>query len=266
LTEELYDRLETQTALAALEALSKSLHGPFVLIGGWAVYLTALDSFRREHGAPYLGSRDVDIGFHVDTAMSVEALRSGTLARAVDVVKALGYVPLGSFRYCKFVRKGTGEFLTEEAAGKVPMYDLFYLYLDMMVDRIHPRHGDVFSARALDEPVLARVFDEKLGVTVNVGDVGVAVPPPHILLAMKLRSLPARQKDDKILKDACDIYALIWHSSAGYRDVLEMVRSEYPMECESGLKAITDDIAERAARHLGVDVEQYNGVVRRLWP
>jgi len=48
MTEELYDQQETQIALEALGALSAALPEPFVVLGGWAVYLTVLESYRPE--------------------------------------------------------------------------------------------------------------------------------------------------------------------------------------------------------------------------
>jgi len=133
-----------------------------------------------------------------------------------------------------------------------------------MVDRIHPKHSDVFGMKPLDEPVLARVFQEKCGISVALGDKKVVIPPPHLLLASKLRSLPARQKDDKVIKDACDIYAIIWHSPVRYDRILSVVQKEYPRECEAALVAITDEVVRGASRHLGVEVEEYIGVVRQL--
>jgi hypothetical protein len=41
MTEELYERLETDAAKSALLALSLHLPEPFVVLGGWAVYLTS---------------------------------------------------------------------------------------------------------------------------------------------------------------------------------------------------------------------------------
>jgi hypothetical protein len=55
MAEQLYDRLETNEALKALEALSGMLPEPFLLMGGWAVYITVNDSFLDEHGSTYLG-------------------------------------------------------------------------------------------------------------------------------------------------------------------------------------------------------------------
>ena len=104
-----------------------------------------------------------DLGFHIDPAMSLGELRKSTFSKAIEAVRAEGYVPIGSFRFCKFIRKGTGEVLTEEQAKDVPMYDLFYLYVDLMVDHIHPKHNDVFGMKPLDEPVLARTPEGRQG-------------------------------------------------------------------------------------------------------
>jgi hypothetical protein len=196
--------------------------------------------------------------------MNNDDLRNSTYARAIDVIRKVGYIPQGSFRFYKIIKKSTGNVLTEEEAKKEQFYDLFYLYLDIMVDNIHPRHEEVFGCKVLDEPILARVFDEGTGVKVNVDNIEVIVPPPHILLASKLKAIPGRDKEDKQLKDACDIYAILWHSPKKYGNIISDVRKEYPKECVLGLEAITIEMAPRAADHLGIDVEEYLGVVMQL--
>lgn len=264
MTVQMYDADELTSAEDALVTLAEALPDTMVLLGGWAVYHTVNDSYMREHGLPYIGSRDIDIGFHVDPAWGEADLGSSPLAKAIDVAKDIGYDPMGSFRFCKFVQKGTGRSLTEDESKRVPIFDLFYLYLDIMVDRIHPRQAEVLGPKALDEPILARVYDEDLSETVRIGNTDVPVPPPHLLLAMKLKAIPNRQKEDKVIKDACDIFALLWHSPDGTENVLRSVMAEYPEECRSGLDAISDEVARRAAEHLGIDVESYLGVIGRL--
>jgi len=263
-TVQMYDKDELTSAQGALETLVGILPGSMVLLGGWAVFHTVNDSYVREHDIPYLGSRDVDVGFHVDPSWTDDELASSPISQAIDVARDLGYHPMGSFRYCKFIQKMTGKVLTEEESKRVPSFDLFYLYLDIMVDLIHPRQAEVLGPKALDEPVLARVYEEDLTDTVMIGDRAVPVPPPHLLLAMKLKALPNRQKEDKVFKDACDIFALMWHSPEGAENVLRLVRTEYPKLCRSGLDAITDEVAARAASHLGIDIETYREVVGKL--
>ncbi|MFO8003790.1 hypothetical protein, partial [Thioalkalivibrio sp.] len=42
------------------------------VLGGWAVYFTVDNNFQREKGYPYLGSKDVDLGFDkISTAKKV---------------------------------------------------------------------------------------------------------------------------------------------------------------------------------------------------
>ena len=133
-----------------------------------------------------------------------------------------------------------------------------------MVDNIHPRQKKIFGFNVLDEPILRRVFDEGTGVTVNLEGVELLVPPPVILLATKLRSIPLRTKDDKLVKDACDIYSILWHSSEGYKKILTNIHREYPEDCIAGFNAITDKILKKAAHHPGIDVERYRDVIQPL--
>lgn len=264
MTVQMYDSDELASAREALVTLKGALPDTMVLLGGWAVYHTVNDSYTREYGIPYLGSRDIDVGFHVDPSWDDDDLRSSAFAKAIDIAKEMGYNPMGSFRFCRFIQKGTGRSLTEDESKRVPVYDLFYLYLDIMVDRIHPRQAEVLGPKALDEPILARLYDEDLAEVVRTGDTEVPVPPPHMLLAMKLKAIPNRQKEDKVFKDACDIYALLWHSPEGLESILSPVTAEYPEECRRGLDAITDKVAARAATHLGIEFETYRDVVGRL--
>jgi hypothetical protein len=262
--EQLYDRVEYDSALTALKEIVAQLPEPFVLIGGWGVYVTVNESFQDEHGASYLGSRDIDVCFQVDPGCSESDLRACTFSKAIAVIQSIGYSPDGAFRYCKIIKRDTGEVITKEAAQKVGMYDLFYLYIDVMVDNVHPKQKDVFGFDVLSEPIIKSVFDEKTGLEVNFEGVNLLIPPPAMLLATKLVSIQNRTKDDKLTKDACDIYAILWHSSMPYKKIIQEIHLQYPQECRAGFAAITDEVSDKAARHLGIDVETYRGVIRGL--
>ncbi|MFA7304010.1 MAG: hypothetical protein WC015_05845 [Methanoregula sp.] len=262
--EQLYDRVEYESALTALKEIVARLPEPFVLIGGWAVYVTVNESFADEHGASYLGSRDIDVCFQVDPECSESDLRTCTFSKAIAVIQNIGYSPDGSFRYCKIIKRDTGEAVTKEVAQKIGMYDLFYLYIDVMVDNIHPKQKDVFGFNVLEEPVIRGVFNESTGVVIIFDEVELLIPPPVMLLATKLVSIQNRTKDDKLTKDACDIYAILWHSSISYQKILEEIHHQYPQECRAGFEAITDEVSGKAARHLGIEAETYRGVIRGL--
>ena len=72
---ELYDTIETCASKDALKNLVLNLPEPIVLLGGWAVYLTVTRLFEEENGQQYLGSKDVDVGFHIDPTSSINELR-----------------------------------------------------------------------------------------------------------------------------------------------------------------------------------------------
>ncbi|MBU1159138.1 MAG: nucleotidyl transferase AbiEii/AbiGii toxin family protein [Candidatus Thermoplasmatota archaeon] len=264
MTVPLYDSQETGTALDALGALSRSLPEPFLLIGGWAVYLTVNESFSQIHGTPYLGSRDIDVCFHVDPEQAVDALRTSTFAQALKVVKEAGYRPHGSYRFCKMIRRVDGTVLTEETAKGFPLHEIVYLYVDMMVDNVHPRHKHVFRCDPLDEPIAAQMFIDGDFVKQPLGDFDIHIPNPASLLATKLRSIPQRQQDDKLWKDACDIYSIIWHSSEDYSSIIRKVRKEYPGDCTKARIAMTDEVAGRAAYHIGIERDEFTSIIDLL--
>ena len=78
MTVQMYDADERVTAEEALLTLLKVLPDTMVLLGGWAVYHLVNASYTREHGIPYLGSRDIDVGFHVALAVCPRPWRATT--------------------------------------------------------------------------------------------------------------------------------------------------------------------------------------------
>ncbi len=133
-----------------------------------------------------------------------------------------------------------------------------------MVDRIHPQHHEVFGSRALDEPILSGVFEDGSAVSLDLGGIQVPIPPPHVLLGTKLRSIPGRDREDKVVKDACDIYALLWYSPVSYREMLSLVRDQFHDDCERAASVLASEVAGRAAHHLGVTADSFHSVVRGL--
>ncbi len=264
MTVQLYDATELSYSQLALEGLVSALPDVTLVVEGWAVYGTVNTSYLREHGVPYLGSRDIDVGYHVDPSWTEEQLVNSPLNLAIEFAGRSGYLPVGPYRFCRYVRKSTGQAVTEEESRGVPVDDMFYLYLDVLVDSVHPRQEEVLGLRPVDEPTLARVFDEDMAVEAIIGELTVPIPPPHVLLATKLKAIHRRQDVDKMIKDACDIFALLWHSPEGLDSVVRLARSEYPEECRSGPYTITDQVASRASAHLGIEVETYREALGRL--
>ncbi|MEE9118809.1 MAG: nucleotidyl transferase AbiEii/AbiGii toxin family protein [Calditrichia bacterium] len=229
--DELYDRIETDSSKRTLEILANNLPEPVVILGGWAVYLTVNEIFEEELGHGYLGSKDVDLGFHIDPKMSLEELGNSNYAKTLTILQDLGYTPAGTSRFCKIIHRETGKTFTEEQAKNIPIFDLFYLYVDLILDQIHPKHQELFSIKPIDEPIIARAFENDIFNIVDIEGASILLPKPHILLATKLRAFPNRDKEDKKIKDACDIYALLWHSPIDYKQLIDLFLSQYPAAC-----------------------------------
>ena len=262
---EIYEHLETDASFEAFKLLSDELPEPLILLGGWAVYLTVNESYSEEHYTPYLGSRDVDLGFLIDVDSSIDELKQSNFARALDILKENGYWESGTSRFCRYIDKRTGKNLSEKEAAKVPIYDLFYLYIDPMVDRLHPGNNEVFKIKPIDEPLLADAMGEGKMREIKIGKKILLIPKVEVLLAMKLSSFPKRTKDDKKVKDACDIYALTWHSERPVQEVISSLQKEYPELLYQAKGHFIEDLVIKASYHLGVEPEKYMGVISQLF-
>jgi len=89
------------------------------VLGGWAVYKIVNESFRRNNGRDYLGSRDIDLGFHIDANASTEDLKKSDLAAAVNALKSDGFEAVG-FRLVKHFDIDSRKELTPEEAKQKP--------------------------------------------------------------------------------------------------------------------------------------------------
>lgn len=64
----LYQNYEVAVSRSQLSRIFPTLDGPVCLLGGRAVYITVNDNFTASQGMNFVGSRDIDLGFHVDPA------------------------------------------------------------------------------------------------------------------------------------------------------------------------------------------------------
>jgi len=72
-----YEKYETDISERYLKKIIRISAGT-VLIGGRAVYLHVNRNFRQARGRNYSGSRDIDIGIHVDRTWSIDELKNIT--------------------------------------------------------------------------------------------------------------------------------------------------------------------------------------------
>ncbi len=80
----LYAKYETDTSFDYLEKIIKILEEPICILGGWGVYLTVNEKFKEDMGLNYLGSRDIDLGFHINPSLNEKELSRSTIKKALD--------------------------------------------------------------------------------------------------------------------------------------------------------------------------------------
>ncbi len=207
----MYQPYETEISQRYMQAVVSKLREPVSLLGGWAVYLTVAENFRRENGRDYLGSRDIDLGFHIEKDWSKRELKNSVLALAIKTLNEMNFEFL-SFRFVKHFHKDTEQELAGEELRKTPLYDISDLFVDPVVDHIHPDAHEIFGFTPIDEPLLEHVFVGKKYGTIDSFGRKILLPLPHILLATKLKSVTRRDKEHKRIKDIADIYGLSWYS------------------------------------------------------
>ncbi len=62
----MYDVVEVEISRKYLDKVTEILDEPIVMFGGWAVYLTVNEGYKGLTGREYIGSRDIDLGFHIN--------------------------------------------------------------------------------------------------------------------------------------------------------------------------------------------------------
>lgn len=215
----LYNEFETKTSYKYLQQVVNILDEPICLLGGWAVYLIVNDNFQKEQGRNYLGSRDIDLGYHINKSLDKAQLKNSTIAKSLSLLEKEGFKPLG-FRYYKEIHYETGKELTTEEVKLIPTHNIFTMYIDPIVNETHPSFRNVLGFSPADEPLLTPVFkDKKCRIVLKEFNRLLWIPKPEILVATKIKSVPNRTQDEKLVKDICDIYALSWYSGENFQKI-----------------------------------------------
>jgi len=225
----LYEPNEIKTSEKQLEKIFKQLPSPICLVGGWATYQIVNKNFEKANGRKYIGSRDIDIGFHIDKKWKETQLAKSQFVTAIRIIENMSFRCI-SFRLVKGFDLDTGGELTPEESVRLPMYQIFQLYVDPIVDYIHPKIKNLLGFVPIDEPLLSLVFQNKMYSKTILFGKTVLLPKPHVLLAMKLNSAPNRDKENKRIKDTADIYALLWYSDIALSQLKNQLFSIYPKE------------------------------------
>ena len=260
----LYEPNETKTSQKQLEQIFKSLKGPACLLGGWAVYHIVNKNFQKANGRPYIGSRDIDIGFHVDKNWTEKQLKESDFVSAIEAIEKIGFQSV-SFRLIKDFDIDTGKELTPEESAKLPLFRVFQLFIDPIVDHIHPKIIDLLGFVPIDEPLLSLLFQREMYTTTNIFGRKVLLPKPELLLAMKLNSAPRRDKEHKRIKDVADIYALLWHSDINLLELKNRLFSINPREeTRKTIQAFTEEDLNKVSETIGVTSKEISRVLGEL--
>src|SRR3989338_5007872 len=239
----MYKEFETRTSYNYLEEVIKNLNEPICILGGWVVFFHVNKKFEKAQGRPYLGSRDIDLGFNISkdpTALS-------------DTIKVLTgklrFKPM-SFRLVKEIHTETEEEIKDGV--KIPAHFIFPMFVDLIVDSIPNDFKTRFGFDPIDEPILREVFEKKEYTILHEFGKNLLLPSAKMLLSMKSGSLHGRDKEHKKIKDICDIFALAWYSDLKLDEITPRKMN------------ISDDEFLKAATQLGHDKEEVKSVIGRV--
>lgn len=260
----MYQDYETQISQEHLNAVFSQMTQPVCLMGGWAVYLTVNTKFNEINGRNYIGSRDIDLGFHIDPKWSTEELQKSALAQSAKILKDRGFNGISS-RFVKYYDINTKKELTEEESKKKPSYDRFQLYVDPMGDSTHAAAEKILGFPLLDEPLLSHVFVDHKFLTMTEFGRKFMLPTPETLISMKLKSVPNRTNDDKRIKDISDIFALSWYSAIEFQELRRRVQHilgiKYMAETVSNF---TKDDYLAVSKAIGIELDEISRVVNEF--
>jgi len=260
----LYEPKQIEISENHLEKIFRQLKGDFCLIGGWATYQIVNKNFEESNGRKYIGSKDIDIGFHIDERWSEEQLKTSEFYNMINILEKKGFISVG-FRLVKNFDFETGIELTVDEAATRPLHEVFQLYVDPIVDHIHPKIKDILGFIPIDEPLLAYVFKKNLCTQVKMYGSRVLLPEPHVLLAMKLNAAPKRDKEYKKIKDIADIFALLWFSDIRIDRIKANLLSIYPEDkVRKTVDGFTRDEVGRASEAIGMRSAEVRRVLAEL--
>ena len=260
----MYADNEVDMSRSNLSAVVSGVREPACLLGGWAVYATVNRNFKAEQGRNYIGSRDIDLGFHVDETWSDRQLLESAFSKSVEILTGAGYYGVGP-RLVQHRDLGTGRLLTEEESKKHPRYETFDLFVDPITDRPHPRARALLGFDPIDEPLLADVFSGSLFTVSERFGTKIMLPRPEVLASMKVNSVLGRNTGDKRIKDIADIYALAWYSGTKFSSLKRAIHEICdPGKISSTISKFADHDYDSVSRAIGIDKHEVSRVVAEL--
>lgn len=181
-------------SLTELKRIWKTIRNDVLLIGGWAAHFLSNDRFRSWKRIDYIGSKDIDLG-----------IKSRDVGIVTKKLEELGYTPI-NFRFYKIFDRATKKSLGEEIAKKLPIFNIFYLYLDVILDEDVKTKTVFFS-----DPLIKFCFENETWIKIS----GFKVIRPEPLVLTKLRILDKRDEEKRI-KDILDCIFVLNFSDFDY--------------------------------------------------
>ena|SRR3989338_7438753 len=169
-----------------LEKIRKKMKNS-LLVGGWAAYYLSNSRFKEWKKTDYMGSKDIDFG-----------IRAEDLGSTARKLKNLGYTPV-NFRFYKIFDRESKKLISIEASKKRPQFELFYLYVDLILDKQVKMKTTFFS-----DPLLEYCLNNALWIEKD--NLKIIAPEPFVL--MKLRVLKNRNHEKRI-KDILDCFFVL---------------------------------------------------------
>ena len=246
----IYDPLETEASRKILlELLDELKPGKnFGLVGGWAVHFLIHENFLRATGREFLRSRDIDV--FIDC-------KGNFPSQFAHTIEKIGFAP-GEyrFRYTLILDRDSMKKLSEGEARRKQAFELVYVFLDVL------GNGESDAVGVWPNEIVTKMIDRKAMKILAIDGQKVFVPEEDFLLLLKVDSFLKRETKEKRMKDACDIYGLLFYSPA---KILELVKGDmWKSETASrGLEAMLgDETVEFIAGALFGD-RLKSGLVRR---
>ncbi len=204
-------------SFSELERIQNKVKDDLLLIGGWAAYHLCNDKFKEWKKTDYIGSRDIDFG-----------IKSEDLASVTKQLKKLGYTPL-NFRFYKIFDRKSKKPISIEEGSKKPQFDLFYLYVDLILNKKIITKTTFFS-----DPLIGYCFDHDLWVKKD----RLKIMIPEAFVLMKLRILKDRDKEKRI-KDLLDCIFVANFSNFD-RDFFDEMKQVYKIQKPSAISNIVN--------------------------
>jgi hypothetical protein len=234
------------------------------LIGGWAVYESVNERYEEDKGRRYVGSKDIDIGFHMDASWSLEQIKNSDYLKIFNYLEENNFNWVG-YRFMKGYDYETHRELSKKELVEKPMHEVIEFFIDPIVDNVNPLVREKLLINPIDEPLLSHVFDEKQVTEITLHDrekTKATIPNPEILLAMKINSVDNRTKDHKRVKDITDIFALIWYSEHEIDEIRDKITQfkEFNM-IEKTISRFTEDELNKASNIIDITPQEMKTIL-----